>query len=189
MEKDEKKILLKLARKAIENWVRKRIKIKAPYKVPEKLKKPSGVFVTIYKKVMGREELRGCIGLPYPTKPLVEAVIEAAVSACEDPRFAPLSVNELRDIVIEVSVLTEPEEISYEDHKDLLSKITPFKDGLIISKGFYSGLFLPQVWEEIPTKEEFLSHLCLKAGLPSDCWLKDKVKIYRFRAEVFKENV
>jgi len=189
MKSEETKIILKIARKAVENWVRKKIKIKPPAKCPERLKEKKGVFVTLYKKVMGKEELRGCIGLPYPTKPLIEAIIEAAISACEDPRFTPVREDELRDLIIEVSILTTPKRIEFSSTRELLEKIRPFKDGLIIKKGLNSGLFLPQVWEELPTKEEFLSHLCMKAGLPPGCWLEPGIEVYRFEVEAVKENV
>jgi len=189
MEEEAKKFLLKLTRRAIETWVRKRVKISAPTKYPSELAVKRGVFVTIYKKVLGEEQLRGCIGLPYPTKPLVEGVIEAAISACEDPRFEPLREDELRSVVVEVSVLTEPKKVEFKTTKELLEKIRPFKDGLIIKKGFNSGLFLPQVWEELPTKEEFLSHLCMKAGLPPGCWLEPSIEVYAFEVEAVKENV
>jgi len=189
MEQEAKKFLLKIARRAIENWVRKGIKMKPPNKYPSELAEKRGVFVTIYRKILDREELRGCIGLPYPTKPLIEGVIEAAISACQDPRFEPLREEELQNIVIEVSVLTEPKKIEFKDTKELLEKIRPFKNGLIIKKGFHAGLFLPQVWDELSTKEEFLSQLCIKAGLPRNCWLDSNIEVYSFEAEVIKENV
>ena len=189
MESKSKKFLLKLARRAVEMWVRKRVKISPPTKHPEELDKKAGVFITLYKKVLGREELRGCIGLPYPTKRIIEGVIEAAVSACNDPRFAPVREEELKDIFIEVSVLTKPEKMEFKNTKELLERIEPYKDGLIIKFGMNSGLFLPQVWEELPTKEEFLSHLCMKAGLSPGCWLQPAVEFYRFRVESIKENL
>ena len=189
MQAETKKFLLKLARRAVETWVRKRVKISPPARHPEELDKKAGVFVTVYKKVLGREQLRGCIGLPYPVKPLIEGVIEAAVSACNDPRFAPVREEELKDMVIEVSVLTKPEKIPFKTTEELLETIQPYKDGLIIKLGMHSGLFLPQVWEELPTKEEFLSHLCMKADLPAGCWLQEGAEFYRFRVEAIKENL
>lgn len=179
--------LLNTARKAIETFVREGKVIPIPENCPEELKRKKGVFVTIYKKIAGKEHLRGCIGLPYPLKPLIEAVIEAAVSACKDPRFEPLREEELKDIFMEVSVLSKPELIEASGEK-YLEKIKK-GDGLIIKKGILSGLFLPQVWKEIPKKEDFLSNLCLKAGLHPDAWKYDKsIEIYRFDAEILKEK-
>jgi hypothetical protein len=180
-----KNFILSLAREAVETYVKTGRRLPVPGDYPKELDEKKGVFVTIYKKP---KVLRGCIGLPYSQLPLIEGLIEAATEACRDPRFHPISMLELKDVIIEVSVLTEPELIRVRNPKSYLSKIETGKDGLIIKKGVCSGLFLPQVWEEIPKKEEFLESLCLKAGLLTDEWLDSSARIYKFRVKIFKER-
>ncbi|MCD6367622.1 MAG: AmmeMemoRadiSam system protein A [Candidatus Aenigmarchaeota archaeon] len=176
--------LVKLARESIENFVRNG-KIVEPGEYPEILRERMGVFVTLEKYPSG--ELRGCIGLPYPEKPLIHGVIEAAISAARDPRFPPLRKEELDEVTVEVSVLTRPEKIEFKNPEKLLKKIVPKKDGLILKKGWNSGLFLPQVWEKIPDKIKFLEELSYKAGLwDPDAWKRST--IYRFRVKAFKEK-
>lgn len=187
MEEGTKKFLLKLARKAVEEYVRKEKKISVPTKFPMELRIKRGVFVTLNKKIMNREELRGCIGIPYPTKPLVEGVIEAAISATRDPRFEPLRADELRSVRLEISVLTQPKRMRGKNQKELLDNICPYKHGIIIKRGLKAALFLPQVWYSLPSKEEFLSSLCLKAGLPPNAWLQEGTELYRFEAEIIRE--
>jgi len=133
--------------------------------------------------------LRGCIGLPYPTTPLVQAVIEAALSAAtRDPRFPPVALEELDQITFEVSVLTPPERVTVEKPTDYPSKIKVGQDGLIIEKSYCKGLLLPQVPVELGwNEEEFLCQCSMKAGLPPDSWLLKDTKIYRFQAIIFEE--
>lgn len=187
---EEGRFLVKLARSAVEEYLKNRKRIKAPEGVPEKLLRPCGVFVTINKVVDGEKELRGCIGYPYPSLPLIEAVIDSAISsATGDPRFPPLSQKELDVVVFEVSVLTPPKIVEVEKPVEYPSKIRIGQDGLIIERGFYKGLLLPQVpvewgWNE----EEFLCQCCLKAGLPPDSWLMKGTKVYTFQAIIFEEE-
>lgn len=187
---EEGTFLVKLARLAVEEYLKNRKRIKAPEKVPEKLLQPCGVFVTINKVVDDEKELRGCIGYPYPSLPLIEAVVDSAISsATGDPRFPPLSQKELDSVVFEVSVLTPPKIVEVEKPIEYPSKISIGKDGLIIERGFYKGLLLPQVpvewgWNE----EEFLCQCCLKAGLPPDSWLMKGTKVYTFQAIIFEEE-
>jgi uncharacterized protein (TIGR00296 family) len=180
-----KDFVLSLARKAVEGYVKTGKKIDIPMKYPEEMKEKKGVFVTLHKK----EQLRGCIGLPYPQKPLIEALIDAAVSACEDPRFMPLKEEELDDIRIEVSILTEP--VLIKDHcKKYKKEIELGKHGLILRNGVCGSLFLPQVpVEQGWDLEEYLENLCCKAGLTADCWLEPASKLYKFEAEVFSEPI
>ncbi|HOZ36214.1 MAG TPA: AmmeMemoRadiSam system protein B [bacterium] len=141
-----------------------------------------GIFVTLRKG----EELRGCIGLIEPIKELGEGIIEMSEAAAfEDPRFLSLEKSELKDIAIEISVLTPPQKIS-----DPQKEIQLGHHGVIVKQGSRSGVFLPQVAEETSWRlEEFMSHLCTdKAGLPKDCWLNDSTDIYTFEAQVFEEN-
>ena len=177
--------LIGTAKKAIEEYVKngKKISIKDYL---EEYNKKRGVFVTIYKK--NPKSLRGCIGFPYPNLPLIEALIEAAISTCNDPRFPPLSEDELNQITIELSILTEPELIKVKDPREYLEKIEIGKDGLIIKRGVFSGLLLPQVAvEQEWSVEQFLENICLKAGLTIDSWMDENSKIYKFQAEIIHE--
>jgi len=187
---EEGKFLIELARKALEEYLKTRKHINIPEDIPEKLLQLCGVFVTINSVKHGEKELRGCIGFPYPTTPLAQAVIESAISsATQDPRFYPISLSELTSVVFEVSVLTPPQIIEVEKPTEYPSKIKVGEDGLIVERGMFKGLLLPQVpvewnWDE----EEFLCQCCVKAGLPPDCWLMKGTKIYKFQAIIFEEE-
>ena len=180
-----KDFILKIARRAVENYVKTGQKLAVPKEYPEEMQEKRGVFVTIYKKGM----LRGCIGIPFPEKPLIEGLIEASVEVCNDPRFPPLSENELKDIKIEVSILSDPKLIKTEP-KNYKKFIEIGKDGLILRRGMREALFLPKVPIEQGWKlEEYLENLCLKAGLTADSWLDPDSKLYKFEAGVFSEGI
>jgi uncharacterized protein len=187
---DEGTFLVKLARNAIVHFFETSEIMTPPEDSPKKLREKCGVFVTLNTVRKDSVELRGCIGYPYPSNPLVEATIDSAVNAAfEDPRFPPLTKKELDSVVIETSVLTPLERIKTKAPKEYVKSITIGKDGLVVEKGWCKGLLLPQVpveasWDE----EDFLSHCCLKAGLPPDSWLLDDTKIYRFQAIIFEET-
>ncbi|MDI6904906.1 MAG: TIGR00296 family protein [Candidatus Bathyarchaeia archaeon] len=187
---EEGKFLVQLARNAVEKYLKSKKRISVPEGTSEKLLQPCGVFVTINTIRHKEKELRGCIGYPYPTTPLAQAVIESAISsATQDPRFYPLSLSELDTVVFEVSVLTPPQIIIVKKPNEHPSKIKVGEDGLIVEKGMFKGLLLPQVpvewkWDE----EEFLCQCCIKAGLPPDCWLLKDTKIYKFQAIIFEEE-
>jgi hypothetical protein len=187
---EEGKFLIELARNAVKEYLKTRKSISAPENTPKKLLEKCGVFVTINSLKHGEKELRGCIGYPYPTNPLVEAVIDAAInSATQDPRFYPLSLRELDEVVFEISVLTPPEAVKTEKPEEYLAKIKVGEDGLIVEKGMFKGLLLPQVPVEWGwCEEEFLCQCCIKAGLPPDSWLTKGVKIYKFSAIIFEEE-
>jgi uncharacterized protein (TIGR00296 family) len=187
---DEGKFLVELARKAVEEYLKTRKKISVPKDISEKLLQPCGVFVTINSITDGEKELRGCIGYPYPTEPLAQAVIESAISsATQDPRFYPLSLNELDRVVFEISVLTPPQLIEAKESSKYPSKVEVGKDGLIVERGMFKGLLLPQVPVEWKWDcEEFLCQCCIKAGLPPDNWLLDDTKIYKFSCVIAKET-
>ena len=182
---DEGKFLIKIAREAIETFIKERKKINVPENTPNTLKGDMGAFVTLNKDGL----LRGCIGYPEPIAPLVNAVIDVAISAAvNDPRFSSVTVNELDDLEIEVSVLTKPELIEVEKPEEYMDKIKVGDDGLIIERGPYKGLLLPQVALEWGWNvEEFLYNTCVKAGLTADCWLYPDVKIYKFGSQIFSE--
>jgi uncharacterized protein (TIGR00296 family) len=136
-------------------------------------------------------ELRGCIGHPLPELPLIDAVIDASVSsATRDPRFPPVTLEELPEIKIEVSVLSPPEPIKVKSPHEYPKCIVVGRDGLIVEWSGYAGLLLPQVATEYGWgAEEFLSHTCMKAGLTPDHWLRRDVEICKFSAQIFTEKI
>jgi uncharacterized protein (TIGR00296 family) len=179
--------LIGLARASIEKLLREEGPISPPKDAPDKLKEKAGVFVTL--ETYPEKDLRGCIGYPEPSLPLVEATCKAAVSAAaEDPRFPPLLESELEQTLIEVTVLTPPELIEAASPKDYTKNIEIGRDGLIVEKGFHRGLLLPQVpVDQGWSREDFLAYACMKAGLMADCWLEEDTKIYKFSGIVFTE--
>jgi len=185
----EGEYLVKLARNAVEEYLKTGKTLPVPKNVSPKFLQKCGVLVTLNSITHGKKELRGCIGFPYPTVPLAQAIIESAIdSATQDPRFPSVKLKELDKIIFEVSVLTPPELIDVKKPTDYPSKIKVGQDGLIIEKGYWKGLLLPQVpvewnWNE----EEFLCQCCIKAGLPPDNWLLKETKIYKFQAIIFEE--
>ena len=184
LNEEEQEFLLHLARQTLEKYLTDGTLPEVDEsQVPEKLKQERACFVTLNKKGM----LRGCIGNLTPEKELYKSVIENAVNAAvRDPRFNPVVDEELPYISLEISVLSLPQEISYTDSHDLISKIKG--KGVTIAAGFNRATFLPQVWEQLPDPEEFLSHLCMKAGLPSDFWKGNALKIEVYTAQVFGEE-
>jgi len=187
---EEGKFLIQLARNTAKTFLETGKTPKPPENTPKKLFENCGVFVTINSVRGKRKALRGCIGYPYPTNPLVEAVIDNAINAAtQDPRFEPLEKGELEHVVFEVSVLTPPEPVQVDKPEEYLKEIKVGDHGLIVEKGFYKGLLLPQVPVEWGwCEEEFLCQCCIKAGLPPDSWLTKGAKIYRFNAIVFEEE-
>ena len=186
----EGKFLINLARNTVTEYLRSGKILKPPKETPQKMYEQCGVFVTISTIQEGEKGLRGCIGYPYPTSPLVEAVIDSAINAStQDPRFEPMTSDELDKVVFEVSVLTPPESVSVSNPKDYISKIKVGEDGLIIERGYHKGLLLPQVPTEWGwCEEEFLCQCCVKAGLPPDSWLTKDAKISKFKAIIFEEQ-
>ncbi len=123
-----------------------------------------------------------------PYQPLAEDVREhAAAAALEDYRFPPVQPDEIDKLKIEISRLTVPSPLPYETPDDLLDKIRPGVDGVVIRDGFNRATFLPQVWEQLPTKEAFLSHLCRKMGAPDDLWKTKKLNVLTYQVEEFHE--
>ena len=144
----------------------------------------SGTFVTL--KI--HDQLRGCIGNLDATEPITEGVKRNAINAAfNDYRFSPLTTKEFDKVEIEISILSEPKPLEYINSNDLIKKLRPDIDGVIIRKGQASATFLPQVWEQLARPEEFLSHLCMKAGLPSDSWKKSKLEILTYNVQYFEE--
>lgn len=176
-----RKILLDLARKTIAaKFSNKNYELDL---IPPEFQEKRGVFVTLHK----HGELRGCIGYIFPIKSVYEGVKENALNAAfHDPRFPPLRKEELPELKIEISVLTPPKKLEYKDEADLVKKLCPEIDGVILEKNGRQATFLPQVWEQLSDKKEFLQQLCMKAGLHSDAW--KTATIYTYQAEVFSEE-
>lgn len=138
-------------------------------------------FVTLNLNGM----LRGCIGHLEATQPLVEDVADNAFSAAfRDPRFPPLSEQEFDSLELHLSILTPAEPLPCDSESDLLQKLRPYRDGLILSEGVHRGTFLPSVWEQLPQPEEFLRHLKRKAGLADDHWSQE-LEVFRYETESF----
>lgn len=158
--------------------------------LPSVFKEKRGVFVTLNTMQSGAKALRGCIGYSEPVKPLGEAIRDVTVYASEDPRFPhPVLPEELDRIVVEVSVLTLPRELNVANRSELPAKIRLGVDGIVVSTGFASGLFLPQVaTEQGWDQETYITEACLKAGLPPDAWLDARTAVEVFQAEVFGEE-
>jgi len=188
---EEGRLLVRIARKAVEEKLLHGIKPSIPTDLPEKFSRPGMTFTTIETLLPdGTTTLRGCIGFLAPIYSLIEATIRSAIEAAfNDPRFPPLSRDEIDNVVFEVTVLSEPKLIELEDRWKVPKKIIIGKHGLVIEKGWFKGTLLPVVpieycWDE----ETFLAETCLKAGLSPDCWLDKDTKIYFYYGRVFKEK-
>lgn len=158
-----------------------------PLTDPIILQEKAGIFCTLRK--FGN--LRGCIGFPYPTYTLGEALVKATIySAVEDPRFSKVSSKELKDIEIELTVLTPPQLITVTNYEEYYDAIKIGRDGLFIDHSGQTGLFLPQVpVEQHWTIEEYLEGICNKAYLPIDTWKNlESTKLYKFQGKIFKEK-
>lgn len=182
---EEQQILLRLARETIEHGVRgEKLPPLDTTRLTPQLCEEGASFVTLTV----RGELRGCIGALEPYQPLAEDVCEHAVAAAlEDPRFPRVSEQELNRIQIEISRLTRPIPLDYQDANDLLSKLRPHVDGVIMRDGFRRATFLPQVWEKIPNTAEFLDNLCYKMGADPELWRRKHLDVLTYQVEEFHE--
>ncbi len=182
---EERALLLRLARQAIEDYFETGEKRKIDLNnFSERLRANGASFVTLTE----HGELRGCVGALEAFQPLVEDVRDHAIAAAfEDYRFPPLRLEELPEIEIEISRLTAPQPLSYTDPNDLIKKIRPNIDGVILQDGFRKATFLPQVWEKLPNPEMFLSHLCQKMGSDPNVWRVKKLKVFTYQVEMFHE--
>jgi AmmeMemoRadiSam system protein A len=182
LNKNEKEILLKLSRNSLEHMFKFGKELDPEtIKLSEKFREKKATFVTLTKYGM----LRGCIGKLKPTCELYKDIIENTYSAAfSDPRFPQLSKEECKDIKIEISILDTPQRLEYKTPDELTKKL----DKVILQSGFYSATFLPQVWEELKTPDEFLSHLCQKAGLENTAWKDKNIEIYIYNVLKFKES-
>jgi AmmeMemoRadiSam system protein A len=176
----EKKMLLRLAREAIESAVdpsHDAVKFDL-HSLPPALRELKTSFVTLYNG----DQLRGCIGGLTAEHPLAEDVrIHAAAAATKDFRFPPVLVDEIPQLSIEISVLSTPEPLEYESPDDLIGKLRPGEDGVILQQGVRRATFLPQVWKKVPDPGLFLGMLCEKAFLPPDAWKSGKLQVFTYQ--------
>ncbi len=181
----EQNNLLRLAREAMECGVRgKKLPPLDETLLTPNLREEGSSFVTLTE----HGQLRGCIGSLEPYQSLVEDVREHAVAAAvNDPRFPPVEEAELNGIQIEVSRLTSPVPLEYKDAEDLLAKLCPHVDGVILRDGFHRATFLPQVWEKIPDPVDFLDNLCYKMGANPSLWRKKHLDVLTYKVEEFHE--
>lgn len=177
---EHRKILLEVARAAVEHGVERQQPLTVRVEeYPAVLRPLRASFVTL--RVQG--ELRGCIGTCQPVRPLVEDVAHNAhAAAFMDPRFPPMSSEELADLHIHISLLSLPEAMTFASREELLAQVRPGVDGLLLEDGLHKGTLLPAVWESLPDVESFVRHLKLKAGLPPDHW-SNSLRVYRYTAE------
>jgi AmmeMemoRadiSam system protein A len=182
---EEREFLLSLARESIDCVARGKdpptVDMDA---VPQDLQRAGASFVTLNKE--GR--LRGCVGSLEARRSLVLDVQQNGIGAAfRDPRFPPVQPEEVDDLDIEISVLSLPERLDYDGHQDLFNKLRPGVDGVVIERGWHRATFLPQVWEKLPEKGQFLRRLCLKAGLPPDAYRSGDLEVYTYQVEKLKE--
>ncbi len=182
---EEKSTLLKLARQALEECVEnKPLKPLDLKDFPPRLQEPGASFITLTEA----GELRGCIGALEPYLPLAEDVREhAAAAGLQDYRFPPVNPAELPMIEIEVSRLTMPVPLQYSTPKELVERLRPDVDGVILRDGMLRATFLPQGWEKLPDPEEFLDHLCMKMGVAPDTWRRRHLQVQVYQVEEFHE--
>jgi len=183
---DEKQLLLTLARETISevasNSRPPEVNLEA---LPYRLRENGASFVTLTK----HGQLRGCIGCLEAYRPLALDVRENAISAAfHDPRFPPVTADEVKDLLVEVSVLTTPELLAYDGPDDLVARLRQNVDGVVIQKGWQRATFLPQVWEKLADPHEFLQHLCVKAGLSPDAYKFPGLDVYTYQVEKFAER-
>jgi AmmeMemoRadiSam system protein A len=186
LSQNDKKTLLKVAREAIEAKAKDEpLPTLSVNSFPPPLREKGASFVTLKKQ----GALRGCVGTLEAEQPLVKDVQERAVAAAfHDFRFPSVKPDELSEITIEVSCLTEPQPLDYESGEELAQKLEPGVDGVVLSDGYHKATFLPQVWETLPDVEEFLSRLCFKMGVKPNLWREEKLDVKNYRVIKFKEG-
>ncbi len=184
---EPKSFLLRLARQAAEYAVQgQRMPRPAPDSIPAELRRPGAAFVTVTRN----DELRGCVGQVLSHKPLYESVIDAATGAAtKDSRFSPISASELPLVHLHLSVLSDPRKLDYAGPQDLLEKLRPGVDGVVLSLGFRMATFLPKVWERMASKVEFMQLLSLKAGLNRNGWEAPEAVVSVYQTQDFEETV
>ena len=185
LDADTRSFLLDLARRSIAHGLEQgRPLAPDPGDCDGRLHEPRATFVTLHEG--GR--LRGCIGHLEPILPRVRDVADNAFAAAfRDPRFPPVALPELPLLSIEISVLTPATPLAFSSEADLIARIEPGRDGLILAARGVRGTFLPSVWESLPKPGDFLRHLKMKAGLPPDYW-SDDVRVWHYRTESFSDS-
>ena len=177
--------LLKLVRDAIGQRLGVVDKVGHEGLEDEPLGQELATFVTL--KIEGK--LRGCIGNLEPAGPLLGTLAQnGRHAAFNDHRFSPLSVEEFERVEIDISILSEPVQLDYTDGDELLTKLRPGIDGVIVEKGKARATFLPQVWQQLPEPKQFMEHLCRKASLSPSAWRESDMKIYLYQVQSFKEE-
>lgn len=184
---EDQKLLLQLARSSIVNEQSGEKKLNIDLtKISPILREDGASFVTLTS--LPGHQLRGCIGALEAYQPLIVDVPEHAIAAAlHDYRFSPVRLAEMNRIQIEISCLTPAIRLEYTSPDDLIQKIVPGRDGVILKDGISRATFLPQVWEKIDSKEQFLSQLCQKMGARSDLWRKKLIQVYVYQVQEFHE--
>jgi uncharacterized protein len=183
--RQERTLLLGLARQALQKAAAGEPASTVPTGLPAQMLAKKGCFVTLTIK----GELRGCIGNILPDRPLAEAVVSnARLAALSDSRFSPVTPAEVPDIDIEVSVLSTPTQLHFISADDLMKKLRPRIDGVVLKIGGHRATYLPQVWEQLPDPNEFLNQLTTKAGLYPQAWRDGKTELLIYQVEAFKES-
>ncbi len=182
---EEKRTLLQIARQSLEAGVRgQKLPPLELNSMSPRLQEEGASFVTL--TINGN--LRGCIGALEPYQPIAEDVREHAIAAAlQDYRFSNVQPDELSQIEIEVSRLTVPIPLEYETPEDLLEKLRPGIDGVLLRDGRQRATFLPQVWEKLPDPADFLDNLCYKMGAPSNLWREKHLEVLIYQVEEFHE--
>lgn len=184
---EERQLLLQIARQAIEHATRGQHPPQLELtSLPPRLQAPGASFVTLNRP---DGSLRGCIGALEAYQPLALDVQEHAIAAAlQDPRFPPVRPEEVPSLQIEVSRLTPPVRLEYRTPAELPALLRPGVDGVILQDGWRKATFLPQVWEQLPEPESFLSHLCAKMGASPDLWRRKTLDVFTYQVEAFHER-
>jgi AmmeMemoRadiSam system protein A len=182
----ERLLLLQIAREAIEYAVNRQdlpeLELSA---MPPRLQEQGASFVTLTLE----NNLRGCIGALQASQPLALDVQEHAVAAAlEDYRFGPVEPDEVTRLEIEISRLSPSQDLEYSNSNELLSRLQPGVDGVVLRHGFQRATFLPQVWEKVPDPEDFLTQLCYKMDAPGDLWKREHLQVSIYHVEEFREE-
>lgn len=182
---DERRLLLALARETLRRCTAGEPPPEVdPCHLPARLTEPAACFVTLTRA----GELRGCIGTLEPRWPLWRAVMENTVAAAlRDRRFAPVGPAEIANLRIEISRLSPLRELTFSRPSELLERLAPGRDGVVLELAGRRATFLPQVWEKLPAKTLFLEQLARKAGLPPDAWRHPEARVWVYTVEHFAE--
>ena len=179
LDEHDRQTVLSIAKQSIEYGLQNNMPLPIePLEYPQSLQQITATFVTLNH----HGQLRGCIGTLQAQRPLISDVAEHAFAAAfRDPRFSPLTKEEFSDIEVHISLLTTPEELKASSEKELLQKLRPGVDGLILQDDWHQATFLPSVWQQLPDATQFLHHLKEKAGLPGNYW-SDELRFKRYYA-------